>query len=903
VAAWGRRGSGNNTRDSCSSLSLRESICDFISNAKMNPNMNRKEIYEIYGVDEEVGSPIIDEDEAECTKLNYILNHSSHACDILSDLVLKYRSEYSRETKSHLVGSIATLLLSQGLVEVPISPLTLVPLVIDNLRQSYFDFMCCLEELSEVEGVPRRLFIPVLYNLSLLCSKMTVRESFSSYISALESLLSLSGVAKELEDEMYWGVSGEDIVLDIGGSPAAREGEQPRGGNHRELRPEFPVYKAFSYSYPCFLDGFLEPFIYPKDEPDAEVKAYANKSKHDILGLAKSAYLSLNNLCYSLHSIILPLIRSSKMLRTNFMRYVALVISKNRERTKTVYSWRSCMSDGFAYNMCALLGRFNSKIVQNAMFDKIDPDGVEHLSLVSFPTLCFFSKVCLLELSTMRMVEEIRNISRGLGAIDPDMELNETQQALKTKLSALESLLFWTEYFNEEQAFINFMAEYTEKIDRIWPPFYSQTMLEMTKFFVTMNRTCTLHPSVMGFIEKVMDGDSPVDKGHVVEIFYEKETLQLRFRMINSIVDYYNSLSKDADRFQSRHDIHKILTKTKAFSRMNACKRTLKFINNAMGDFEERLSIGLSSIIEIKKGKLKLEKLEREIKELHEYARRSGGEDVLQQVNAGLVYSSNPELAMRGLLLHYPGLAETMKRLAELRERMVGAMMEHRTDEKKARSSFVFVKGCFELFMHIIDTNPDLFLVDEMVGNFVSVLNCNLKIIVGPRCTDLVIKSPQRYDFDPKDLLRRIVLLYISVKKEKFTREVANEGMYFDIGFFNRALSICESRYLINEAQAGEFRQFIERLKEVVVRDEEAVPEEFIDPLTFNPIRNPIRLLTSKVVIDKLTYDLIMLNDGIDPFTRLPLTENDVVEDVELKKKIDEFYSKRGERPRDATSK
>ena len=56
------------------------------------------------------------------------------------------------------------------------------------------------------------------------------------------------------------------------------------------------------------------------------------------------------------------------------------------------------------------------------------------------------------------------------------------------------------------------------------------------------------------------------------------------------------------------------------------------------------------------------------------------------------------------------------------------------------------------------------------------------------------------------------------------------------------------------------------------------MPEEFLDTLTYNVMKNPVKLPSSGNVIDKLTIKKHLLNDKTDPFTREHLEENMLIE-------------------------
>jgi hypothetical protein len=75
--------------------------------------------------------------------------------------------------------------------------------------------------------------------------------------------------------------------------------------------------------------------------------------------------------------------------------------------------------------------------------------------------------------------------------------------------------------------------------------------------------------------------------------------------------------------------------------------------------------------------------------------------------------------------------------------------------------------------------------------------------------------------------------------------------------------------------------------------EEEDVPEEFMDPLTFEIMRSPVRLETSKMVIDKSTFNQILLGDRIDPFNRMALDESMFSPEIELGERIQKYIRMR----------
>ena len=66
-------------------------------------------------------------------------------------------------------------------------------------------------------------------------------------------------------------------------------------------------------------------------------------------------------------------------------------------------------------------------------------------------------------------------------------------------------------------------------------------------------------------------------------------------------------------------------------------------------------------------------------------------------------------------------------------------------------------------------------------------------------------------------------------------------------------------------------------------------PEEFLDPLTYNLMENPVILPSSKINIDRRTIEDYLLTNPSDPFNRNPLTKEELIPNEKLKKKIDEY--------------
>lgn len=69
--------------------------------------------------------------------------------------------------------------------------------------------------------------------------------------------------------------------------------------------------------------------------------------------------------------------------------------------------------------------------------------------------------------------------------------------------------------------------------------------------------------------------------------------------------------------------------------------------------------------------------------------------------------------------------------------------------------------------------------------------------------------------------------------------------------------------------------------------DDEDVPEEFLDPLVHTVMHDPVKLPDSRIVVDRFTIQRHLMTSANDPFTRSPLSLNDVQPDDALRARIE----------------
>ncbi|KAJ1303373.1 hypothetical protein OPQ81_011567 [Rhizoctonia solani] len=191
------------------------------------------------------------------------------------------------------------------------------------------------------------------------------------------------------------------------------------------------------------------------------------------------------------------------------------------------------------------------------------------------------------------------------------------------------------------------------------------------------------------------------------------------------------------------------------------------------------------------------------------------------------------------------------------------------------------------------------FLTPEIVDRLAAMLAYNIDMLCGPRCSSLHVKDMEKYRFQPRALLGEIFQIFLNLSGEApFIQAVASEGRSYKKEVFLNAAGIVRKHSIKSEADIEKFVAFIQNVEEakVLIEQEEDlgdVPEEFMDPLMYTLMRDPVKLPSSKAIVDRSTIKAHLLSDTTDPFNRSPLKIEEVIPDEELKAKIGAWLAER----------
>lgn len=194
------------------------------------------------------------------------------------------------------------------------------------------------------------------------------------------------------------------------------------------------------------------------------------------------------------------------------------------------------------------------------------------------------------------------------------------------------------------------------------------------------------------------------------------------------------------------------------------------------------------------------------------------------------------------------------------------------------------------------------FLRPEMISRVAIMLNTYLDELAGPECQNLKVTNAEQLNFKPKRLLSAIVTVYMNLfenGKEAFVEAVVSDRSKYKPELFRRVINIISKYNIKTEEEKLKFIQFSEQLSEkfaqISISETELgeIPDEFCDPITYEIMKDPVQL-PNGVVMDRPNIERHLLSDPCNPFTREPLTKEQLIPDVQLLQKIKEWKESKG---------
>ncbi|KAF7346366.1 U-box domain-containing protein [Mycena sanguinolenta] len=243
-------------------------------------------------------------------------------------------------------------------------------------------------------------------------------------------------------------------------------------------------------------------------------------------------------------------------------------------------------------------------------------------------------------------------------------------------------------------------------------------------------------------------------------------------------------------------------------------------------------------------------------------------------------------------------------RPAQVRREREGTL---RTLERHASGYISLGRSTVELLKVFTAELKTPFMMPEIVDRLAAMLDYNLHALIGPKYRDLEVRDREKLKFNPKALLSDIIQVFLNLSdQEEFIKAVAGDGRSYSQELFERAAQTAVKRSLKTTAEVEQLRAFVAKVEECRLNMEAEedlgeVPDEFLDPLMFTVMRDPVLLPSSRAIVDRATIKSHLLSDRTDPFNRMPLSIEEVIPDTALKARIDAFLIERRSKPAQVT--
>eukprot|EP00958_Prasinococcus_capsulatus_P017769 scaffold2033_cov367-Prasinococcus_capsulatus_cf.AAC.14 len=212
-------------------------------------------------------------------------------------------------------------------------------------------------------------------------------------------------------------------------------------------------------------------------------------------------------------------------------------------------------------------------------------------------------------------------------------------------------------------------------------------------------------------------------------------------------------------------------------------------------------------------------------------------------------------------------LDEALKKLPELRELQdrlgnateVSTMTEQqrqeaeqtlRRTEDACRSDLMLANDYIELLQYTSVEIKKVFLLPEMVGRIVGMLNYFLVELAGPNRNRLKVRDTEKYAFKPVELLEKIVQIYNNIAVEggkEFAAAIAKDHRSYSHDVFLKTLEILRSKGS-SVQQVEDFRQLAELANKCAQEEKEEeealgdVPDEFLCAIEYEIMKEPVTL-------------------------------------------------------------
>ena len=206
-------------------------------------------------------------------------------------------------------------------------------------------------------------------------------------------------------------------------------------------------------------------------------------------------------------------------------------------------------------------------------------------------------------------------------------------------------------------------------------------------------------------------------------------------------------------------------------------------------------------------------------------------------------------------------------------------------DKDETTMQFNLANDTLDLLIKLTNIIPKSFKDECAIVKTASSWSCMIHNLIGNQSLKLKVKNPHEFGFNPKELLFKVVTIFNNLKNKELLENIGKIGLLNE-QIFTKMIHILNREQIFTPHILSEIKTSLSQIN--IEIEEEDAPEEFYDAIMGTIMDDPVRLPSDNFV-DKTTILQHLKNDTTDPFTRQPLTVDQLVYDSDLKDKIDKW--------------
>lgn len=192
------------------------------------------------------------------------------------------------------------------------------------------------------------------------------------------------------------------------------------------------------------------------------------------------------------------------------------------------------------------------------------------------------------------------------------------------------------------------------------------------------------------------------------------------------------------------------------------------------------------------------------------------------------------------------------------------------------------------------------FLRPEVLDQLAEFLNYSVERLLTVRGCRSEISEPEEVGWNPDHFFGRLFEIYTNFQgKESFAKAVGLDPRSYSKELFSNSIMIAKTvnSNCITDAVIGGLEELAFMAEELMQEEKAAekslgdIPDDFLDPVMGTLMTDPVRLPTSRKVMDRVVIHKILLNQKRDPFNRMFLSPEMLEPETDLKQRLNQFLS------------